>query len=193
MFSIHVNHVLSDCCDASDEFNSSARCEDNCLALGERAREEQRHQLELIAQGSHIRAGYIEEAQKKMNEDRRELESVKQQLADIEAVKKEKEDVKNAAEEKEKEVLDRIRREREARKEAEKEIELQKAQEEERRIAETAFHQLDRDQNNLLTFQEVQTFPQFDRDNDGHVSEDEAKVRCYLPNPGHQESRVTSN
>lgn len=175
-----ISLFLPDCCDGSDEYNNSRRCEDNCVALGEQARAAQRHLLELIEKGSKIRAEYIEDAQQKLNEDRKELDSVKQKMAEIEAVKKEKEDIKNAAEEKEKEVLERINKVKEERKAAERESEMQRAQEEERKVAEEAFHRLDLDKDNLLTFQEVQAFPQFDRDGDGHISDDEAKVNSIF-------------
>jgi hypothetical protein len=43
-------------------------------------------------------------------------------------------------------------------------------------LAEFAFKEMDLNRDNLLSYTEVQKFVKFDKDGDGSVSEDEAKV-----------------
>ena len=49
--SSRVNDGICDCCDASDEYQSSADCQDVCLELGRAAREEAERLKEMQQQG----------------------------------------------------------------------------------------------------------------------------------------------
>lgn len=49
--------------------------------------------------------------------------------------------------------------------------------EEDRQQAEESFHDLDTNEDGLVTYNEITNFLQFDQNKDGVVSEDEAKVR----------------
>lgn len=49
--------------------------------------------------------------------------------------------------------------------------------EEDKLQAEEAFHDLDTNEDGLVTYNEIMNYLQFDQNKDGAVSEDEAKVR----------------
>lgn len=123
-----------------------------------------------------MRAGFIEEARLRKQNDQRELERYKIELVELEQQRLEKEAVKKAAEDKEKAALDRHQAEQDAKKKALEEAEIARAQEAERRAAITAFAELDSDQDGQVTYQELQAVGSvFDQNNDGVVSDDEAK------------------
>lgn len=109
-----------------------------------------------------------------------ELSQLKAQLSELESIKAEKDAVRRAAEEKEKEVLDKIREEQEAKKKEQEEAELKKQEEEDRKEAELAFHELDSDDDGILTFEELKQHINFDRDHDGQVSDEEAKFFLHM-------------
>lgn len=169
-----------DCCDASDEYAGRVTCKSECMALGERAREEQRRHLQLLKQGSEVRANFIEEAKVRKQNDANELAKLKIEITELEQQRLEKEAVKKAAEDKEKAALDRHQAAEDARKKAQEEAELLEAQEAENRAAITAFAELDTDQNGQVTYQEIQAIGAvFDQNMDGTVSDDEAKFYLH--------------
>lgn len=164
--------MLLDCCDASDEYNSSTKCENNCLALGEQMRAEREKYLELLKAGNEIRQQYIEQAKQKIEETKAELESLKPNLVDAEEFKNARLEVKNRAEELEKEALDKHRAEEDRLRKIRDEEELARTKE----AASRVFKDLDSNQDGTLTFEELKRTLKFDRDHDGSVSDEEAKV-----------------
>lgn len=176
---------MLDCCDASDEYNSSANCPSNCLMLGEQMRIEREQYLELLKQGNEKRQAYIEQAKQKIEDTKKELENLKTNLAEAESVKNSKFETKSHVEELEKEALDKHKaREEEIRKQAEEE-ELKKRKIEEIEISKAAFNLLDKNSDAIITLDEMKLYTKFDRDNDGVVSDEEAKVYlisfiCYI-------------
>ncbi|XP_075678928.1 glucosidase 2 subunit beta isoform X2 [Dermatophagoides pteronyssinus] len=173
--SSRVNDGICDCCDASDEYNSSIKCENNCLELGEQMRIERERYLELMKQGNEIRQTYIATAKQKIDETKQELETLKSQMNEVESVKNEKFEAKNQVEELEKEALEKHRaKEEELRKQKEEE-EMKIREIEETKQASDVFIKLDTDSDGIITLDELKSYQGFDRDNDGSVSDDEAK------------------
>lgn len=174
----HENILKLDCCDASDEYNSSANCHSNCNELGEQMRVERERYLELLKMGNEVRQRYIEEAKSKIDEAKRSLEELKAQLSETEQLKNAKEEEKKKAEELEKEALDKHRAEEERMEKLRQEEEHQRQEEEERQEATKFFHELDSNKDGIVTWQEVQAFSRtnlFDRDQKDGTSEEEAK------------------
>lgn len=66
--SSRVNDGVCDCCDASDEYASSASCVDTCRELGKAAREEAAKQREERLKGYQLRQSMIEEGRKTRKE-----------------------------------------------------------------------------------------------------------------------------
>lgn len=170
-----------DCCDASDEYSSSANCPNNCMELGEQMREERERYLELVKAGNEIRQRYIEEAKQKLGETKQELEALRSQLTEAEEQKNAKNEIKTKAEELEKEALDKHRAE---------EDKLRKQREEEEQIHREAaensyalsiFKKLDTNADGVVSYEELKAFPAFDQDNNGEVTDDEARV-CKIEN-----------
>ena len=181
ILSNRVNDKICDCCDGSDEYGpTGASCINNCLALGEKSREERRQYLKQLREGSQVRNQLVEEAKTRKSQHESELTTLKGQLQEMESIKAEKEAVKNAAEEKEKEALDKIREEQEAKKREQEELEEKKREVEEKMAAENAFHELDANEDGLLTYEELKQHSVFDRDDDGQVTDDEAKFFLHM-------------
>jgi len=168
--------TLTDCCDASDEYNSSAQCPNNCIELGEQLRQEREEHLRLLKEGNQIREQYIEEAKKKREQSKQELEDLRRQKLQVEEEKNAKDANKKDAEEREKAALDRFKAEEDKLKQQKEEEDILRSQEEDRKLADIAFKEMDLNRDNLLSYTEVQKFIKFDKDGDGVVSEEEAKV-----------------
>jgi protein kinase C substrate 80K-H len=171
---------MPDCCDGSDEYNSSAQCVNTCDELGRAMREERERQARLLEEGTKIRNEYIEQSKRKLEENKAALEEMKKQKEHLEAEKNAKDALKKDAEEKEKAALDKFNSIQDQVKKQREEEEMRKSQEEDRKIAEVAFKEMDLNQDNLLSYTEVQQFKKFDKDEDGVVSEEEAKVETII-------------
>ena len=146
------------------------------MELGEQMRAERERYLELLKLGNEIRQRYIEESKQRLDETKKELETLHGQLAEIEEEKNVKVEVKNRAEQLEKEALDKHHAEEEKLRKQHEENEHIVREAEENKFALDVFSKLDQNNDGSLTFEEVKAFSQFDRDNDGIVSDNEAKV-----------------
>lgn len=167
---------FADCCDATDEYNSSAQCVNTCMEMGEEMRKQREEHLRLLKEGNQIREQYVQESKQKRERSKQEIDELKQKKLDVESEKAAKEAAKKDAEDKEKDALDRYKREEEALKQEREEQELKKQQEDDKRFAESAFREMDLNKDGMLSHTEVQQFSKFDKDGDGVVDEDEAKV-----------------
>lgn len=165
-----------DCCDASDEYNSSANCVNNCNEMGEELRQQRELHLKLLKEGNQIREQYIQESKQKKEKSKQELEELKRKRLEVEELKAAKEAIKKDAEDREKAALDKYKEEEEHIKREREEQELKKQQEEDKKMAQIAFNEMDLNKDGLLSYTEVQQFSKFDKDGDGVVSEEEAKV-----------------
>lgn len=193
ILSNRVNDKICDCCDGSDEYGPhSASCVNNCLALGAKSREERRLYLQQLKEGSHVRKQYVEDAKNRKSQHVTELNTLKGQLQEMESVKAEKEAVKNAAEDKERDALDRIRREQEEKKKELEELEEKQRQAQDKQDAENAFHELDSNEDGILSFEELKQHVVFDQDADGIVSDDEAKFFLHMKDNMDIEEFVTT-
>lgn len=187
--SSRVNDGICDCCDASDEYGvvggdgnkRESRCENTCLALGEESREARRQLLLLLRQGSEIRQQYLDQAKDRLQQEAARLADLKLQVQEADGIRLEKDAVKRAAEQKEKQALDRFKEQDEARKQQQQEQEFRKDEARDQLAAQQAFHDLDTDQDAVLTFDELKSRPAaFDQDGDGVVSDDEAKFFLHM-------------
>lgn len=146
------------------------------MTLGAAAREEQARLLEQLEKGSHIRDNYVQEAARKRSEDKKRIGEIRVEIADIEGEKNTKEAIKRDAESREKAAVDKYKaiqdEERRQREEADiaHQAEIDKIQ------AEAAFRVLDLNGNGFVSFDELQTNYKFDKNRDGNVDADEAKV-----------------
>lgn len=126
--------------------------------------------------GSAIRQEMVYNAQQLIQDNSKRLEELKQQLLSIETIKNEKEAIKKSVEAKEKSALDKFKAQQDARRQAREQEDILKAQLEEKQNALEAFKELDSNQDGILSFSELQKFDKFDRDENGVVDDDEAKV-----------------
>ncbi|XP_045592819.1 glucosidase 2 subunit beta isoform X2 [Procambarus clarkii] len=169
--SSRVNDGVCDCCDASDEYASSASCVDTCRELGKAAREEAAKQREERLKGYQLRQSMIEEGRKTRKEAEKKIEELKKEKGDAESTRLEKEEIKKTAEEPEKLALEKYL-DAEAEKKAKAEEEEKKKDEAEAR---EAFAHLDNNGDGFLTIEELQSRQTFDTNRDGQVSQEEAK------------------
>lgn len=190
--SSRVNDNICDCCDGSDEYNSTADCVNTCVELGKQAREEKQKQQELYEIGYGLWQQYSTQGKQLKENNKVQLENLKKVEIDEEKLSTEKEAIKNEAEEQEKAALEAYKSVREEQLKNQEEIEMLKHQEEEQKNAEIAFQELDLDQDNILTYQEIQQFLKFDSNNDGHVSEGEAKFFLHMKDSMELEEFVTT-
>ena len=152
--------------------------------MGEELRQQRELHLQLLKDGNQIRQQYIEESKQKKQKSKQELEELKQKKLEIEEQKTAKEAIKKDAEERERAALDKYKEEEEIIKREREEQELKRQQEEDEKLAQLAFKEMDLNKDGVLSYLEVQQFPKFDKDGDGLVSDDEAKVALihYLYN-----------
>lgn len=180
--SSRVNDEICDCCDGSDEYNSSADCINYCVELGKQAKEAAQKQQELFEKGYTLWQQYTVQGKQIKENNKAKLENLKKAEEEAEKIKTEKEAIKNEAEDKEKAALSKYETVKEAKKREEEELEMLEHQEVEKLKAEDAFKELDKNQDGVLTFDEIQQFPKFDSNNDGTVSEGEAKFFLHMKN-----------
>jgi protein kinase C substrate 80K-H len=171
-----VNDGICDCCDGSDEYGSGVDCVKNCFELGEAAREAYRRQQEDTRVGSELREQYKQQAKARREEIARQVEELQQQTQQLAEEKQQKADSKQAAEDEEKLALDQHAVQVEARrKEAFEQEQVQQARDREHFDAVEAFRTLDTDQDGIVTYTELIASGRFDQNEDGTVSDSEAR------------------
>lgn len=166
--SSRVNDGICDCCDGADEYSHRVTCGNLCVELGQQMREEAVKQHQLLLEGHKVYGEYCVRGQQAITEKQARLVDLEKEKGGIEAKRADLEAVKSEAEKTEKEAKDVHKQQWEAQKE--------KLMEEKKKIAALeAFEELDSDQNNLVSIQEIQSHAEFDIDSNGEVSSDEAK------------------
>lgn len=178
--SSRVNDNICDCCDGGDEYNSTADCFNTCVELGRQAMVEKQKQQELYEKGYSLWQQYSSQGKIIKEHNKEQIKKLREALAEEEKVKAEKEAIKNEAEDKEKAALATYKKLKEEQQKKQEEVEMLIHQEKEKQLAEEAFKELDINQDNILTFQELQQFQKFDSNRDGVVSEEEAKFFLHM-------------
>ncbi|XP_060526233.1 glucosidase 2 subunit beta [Cylas formicarius] len=170
--SSRVNDGVCDCCDGADEYAGRVSCTNNCLELGKTAREEAQKQAELLKVGKQLRQELSQQGLKLKEVKNQKLSDLKRNRDEAESIKAEKEQLKKQAEEVEEKALEYYR-------ELEKEYKNKKAEKEaekDRNEAMEEFKKLDINQDGVVDVGEIQSRASFDRDRNGEVSEEEAKL-----------------
>ncbi|TKR68418.1 hypothetical protein L596_024407 [Steinernema carpocapsae] len=164
--SSRVNDGICDCCDGSDEWDmeSSVSCPNMCSELGAKAREEAEKRAVTRKAGFEERKKLVAEGQALKAEKASSIESFKVELEALKPKKEELQAKKDEAETKEREAKD-------------KHDNVWNAIVEEKRkaAAQMIFAEIDKDGDDKITVKEMQEMKAFDKDNDGTVSEEEAK------------------
>jgi len=166
--SSRINDHICDCCDGSDEYTTATICPNTCRELGAQARVEKEKNRLLLAEGHKTYEDYCKQGKQAREEKNnrketllRRKDELKQERDNLEAIKNEKETPEKEAKETHKKAWEEIKQQNLERKE-------------ERRIQE-AFDDLDTNGDNWVTPSEIQVHKEFDIDNNGDVSMEEAK------------------
>ncbi|CAH1774705.1 unnamed protein product [Owenia fusiformis] len=163
-----VNDGICDCCDGTDEYSGIVSCENNCMELGKELRVQQQAAKELAEQGYLLKVEYSKQGlEAKQNKKERLTELALERTAqetlrvNLEAIKKEKEYPEKEAKDKHQQAWE--------------EEKARRAAEEEKKSALEAFIDLDTNQDNQVSIEELMDRTEFDIDSNGTVTPDEAK------------------
>ncbi|VEN57325.1 unnamed protein product [Callosobruchus maculatus] len=166
-----VNDGICDCCDGTDEYGSGKECFNNCAEMGKSAREAAQLRAEVVKAGKQVRAEMSQKGVHAKHEKQNKLQELQRNKEEAEKLKQEKENLKHEAEKLENAALEYYRKlEEEAKK---KKVEEEAAKN--RAEALETFKKFDSNQDGLVSVQELQTRPSFDKDRNGEVSDEEAK------------------
>ncbi|KAL3868942.1 hypothetical protein ACJMK2_041691 [Sinanodonta woodiana] len=163
-----VNDGICDCCDGTDEWGGKIECVNNCKELGKKLREELERINILQEEGFQQRTALSEEGKRRKEEKKTELEQLEKERIDLEAIKIELEAKKKEVEGPEKEAKDKHQK-------AWEESKSSHIAEMEKVHALVAFHELDTNDDKLLTIAEAIQHSAFDKDQDGTATEQEVK------------------
>lgn len=167
LLSSRVNDKICDCCDGSDEWGTDTNCPNTCEEMGRRAKEEQKRQQELHAQGFNRKQDYAAQGKHKDEESRTQLAQKEAELYIISQEVDRLTSARDAAEEPEKTAKEEHKRKWEEEKEAKKAASL-------REKAKYGFDQLDMNSDGFVSLDELRTRYELDDNGDGEVSEEEA-------------------
>ena len=166
--SSRVNDGICDCCDATDEYDSPGLCQNMCRELGRAAREEAERLKKLIEEGHELYKEYIELGTDAKVKNEATLTDLKAKKSEAETRKTELQQIKEEAEIPEKEAKDA----HQARVDEEKNrLDALKTDLE----SSGAFEDLDKNQDGMVSVDEMQAHTEFDIDSNGDVSQEEAK------------------
>ncbi|ELU04710.1 hypothetical protein CAPTEDRAFT_173651 [Capitella teleta] len=166
--SSRVNDGICDCCDGSDEYDGRVTCANYCKELGKQMREELEKQRALLLEGYEIYKEYVHKGTEARKEKQNKLDELRTQRDELKAIKDQLEDKKQELEIPEKEAKDKHRTEWEETKALMKE-------EKNKATAKEAFDELDANADQIVTVEEMQVHQEFDIDNGGEVSAEEAR------------------
>ncbi|CAG9837094.1 unnamed protein product [Diabrotica balteata] len=171
-----VNDGICDCCDGTDEYASETSCQNNCIELGRSARDAAIRKAELVKAGKQIRTEMSEKGIQLKQEKQAKLTELQKNKEEAEKLKLEKEALKKEIEELESTALEYYRKleDEEKQKREEEEAQAQKGE------ATEYFNKYDANQDGWLEVAEVKSRIAFDRDNNGEVTDDEAKFYLNL-------------
>ncbi|KRZ79422.1 Glucosidase 2 subunit beta [Trichinella papuae] len=164
-----VNDGICDCCDGSDEWLGRVKCPNICVEIGRKMREELERKQAIQREGNAIRNHLVKEAEQMKTEKKSKLEAA---LAEREAIQASYDQARNKNEEASKAENEA----RDAELQAWNEARKLKKEEERKSKASVAFKTLDVNQDGKITTDEMQLRKEFDVDEDGVVSVEEANM-----------------
>uniref|UniRef100_A0A915BY28 EF-hand domain-containing protein n=1 Tax=Parascaris univalens TaxID=6257 RepID=A0A915BY28_PARUN len=159
-----VNDQICDCCDGSDEWDSAIECPNVCEEMGSKWREEIQRRAAVVQKGYAKRLELAQEGSKIKAEKEKGIGALRKERDELSPKKDEAEAKKKEAEEKETEAKDRHRKAWEEVIDRKKQVKVA-----------ALFGMLDANSDQKITLDEVKAFMEFDSDNNGEVSDDEAK------------------
>ncbi|KAL1239187.1 Glucosidase 2 subunit beta [Trichinella pseudospiralis] len=164
-----VNDGICDCCDGSDEWLGRVKCPNICVEIGRKMREELERKQAIQREGNAIRNQLVKEAEQMKTEKKSKLEAA---MAEREAIQASYDQARNKNEEASKAENEA----RDAELQAWNEAKKLKKEEERKFKASAAFKTLDVNQDGKITTDEMQLRKEFDVDEDGVVSVEEANI-----------------
>jgi len=168
IISSRVNDGICDCCDGSDEYDGTIKCDNTCEQMFAAIRAAQEQFLKKQEIGYKVKLDYIQQGKRTKDEKVARLSDLETTKEVFVKQRNEAEEKKNLAETPEKEAKDK----HEAAWNAVLD-ERKKAKETD--VASIAFAELDANSDGIVDFPEIQNHMEFDIDNDGTVSDEEAK------------------
>ncbi|KHN79271.1 Glucosidase 2 subunit beta [Toxocara canis] len=162
--SSRVNDQICDCCDGSDEWDSAVDCPNICDEMGAKWREEIQRRAAVAQKGYAKRLELANEGSKIKAEKEKSIDGLRKERNELLPKRDEAEGKKKEIEEKEREAKDRHHKAWEEERDQKKQAKV---------IA--LFGTLDVNSDQKITLDEMKTFKEFDSDNNGEVSDDEAK------------------
>ncbi|XP_069579890.1 glucosidase 2 subunit beta-like isoform X2 [Brachyistius frenatus] len=159
--SSRVNDGICDCCDASDEYNSHARCQNTCWNLGQRERAYVEGQMRTLDEGLRLKQQLIEEGVLLWREKQAQLRELHQVAEDLQIKLEEHRRRKHEA--------DRVKEQMLKALEAE-----DRGLRHQNRTATSVFQFLDSDKDGSLTVDEVKAKVVLVHDEERILSEEEA-------------------
>jgi len=162
--SSRVNDFICDCCDGSDEWDSGVECPNVCSQLGQKAREDAVKYRATLEVGFKQRQELSKQGEKQITESKTNIGDLKKQLDGLQPSKDEAEKKKNEVEERERAAKDKHDQAWNAH-----------LDEKKKKEATELFEKLDVDKDKKITLNDLKNFKEFDTDENGEVSDDEAK------------------
>lgn len=166
-----MNDGICDCCDASDEYFSNTKCENNCLELGSADRMKEKQRAELMKRGNQIRLDLSQRGRKQKEEHKIRMADLEKSRDQADKVREEKKAFKLDAESLENDALDVYRKIEEENKRQKEEAEADANRIE----AEETFLKFDSNKDGKIEIAELQTRISFDKNRNGFVEVEEAK------------------
>ncbi|XP_003742901.1 glucosidase 2 subunit beta [Galendromus occidentalis] len=176
--SSRVNDGICDCCDGGDEFDSKADCPNTCEELGRSYREEAKRRVKILNRGKILRQNLAQDGKRKIALAKLQIAELKVKVREARKDEEEKAAFRKLSDEKERKLLDDQAKVAKALNKR-RETEAGQNKEGERRQAEEVFLDLDTNEDDFVTFEELTNNSVLDKDKDGKVSEDES--RSFLP------------
>uniref|UniRef100_A0A7I4Y8V0 Glucosidase 2 subunit beta n=2 Tax=Haemonchus contortus TaxID=6289 RepID=A0A7I4Y8V0_HAECO len=167
--SSRVDDTICDCCDGSDEFLSKVECPNICDELGQKTREESKKQAEIARKGFAARKVLAMEGQKLRDEKVQAAAPLKEEREKLLPTREELLKKKNTAVERETALKDKHKEAWEATKQAKRKDK-----------SNMAFNEIDLNKDQKITLDELKKLPFLDTDNDGAVSDEEAKIHMNV-------------
>ncbi|CAB3404978.1 unnamed protein product [Caenorhabditis bovis] len=163
-----VNDGICDCCDGSDEYNGGVSCANICEELG-RAAKIERERIEAVARRGYAKRKELSREGLELRDEKlRNVEPLKQEKIALEPELKTLEEAKKAAEELERKLQDEHSKKW-----------METVEEKKKLKSAQLFMELDKNEDQKITLDELKMLKYLDTNNDAQVSDDEAMI--YLP------------